>query len=80
MDRWFSPLRTSHLHVEGAAVAAKLVGCHKLHLSDVSTLHLEQLQRVLIIVWHRHLVQAGLAGEDHSSPVEKGLGKMLLIL
>lgn len=73
MDRWIKPLPTCHVHVEGAAVAAVLVGGHKHHLSNVSTPHLEQLQHVLVVIWHCHLIQAGLAGQDSSPPAEKCL-------
>jgi len=47
---------TCHLHIEGAAVASILIGGHKRHLSNVSTLHFQQLQRVLVIIWHCHLI------------------------
>lgn len=61
-------LSTCHLHGEGAAVVAVLVGGHKGHFSCVIAPHLEQLQRVLVIVRHRHVTQAGLAGQNHSPP------------
>lgn len=64
---------TCHLHNEFAAVTAILIGGHKLHLSDVSTLHFQQLQRVLVVIWHCHLIQAWLVGQDHSSPGNKSI-------
>ncbi len=66
-------LPTCHLHGEGAGVAAELVGGGEHHLSHISTLHFEQLQRVLVVVWHCHLVQARLVGEDRSPPTQQCL-------
>lgn len=62
------PLPTCHLHGERAAVVAVLVGGHKSHFSHVITPHLEQLQCVLVIVRHRHVVEAWLAGQNCSLP------------
>lgn len=66
-------LPTCYLHIEGAAVTAILVGGQKHHLADVSSLHFEQLERVLVVIWHCHLVQAWLAGQNGSPPAEKYL-------
>lgn len=71
MDGLMVRMPTCYLHIEGAAVAAMFVGRHKRHLSNIRTLYFKQLQRVLVIVWHRHLIHTWFTGQYRSLSVEK---------
>lgn len=71
MTQQLELLPTCHLHSEGAAVTSIFIGGQKGHLTNVRTPHFQQLQRVLVVIWHGHFIQAWFVGQGHSFPEDK---------
>lgn len=61
---------TCHGQLKRAEVAAKLVAGRDHQLTDVSALDSLELQGVLIVVWHAHLVHPRSVEQHHPPPGE----------
>ena len=61
---------TCHSQLEGAEVAAKLVGSRDDQLAGVCTPDPLDLERVLVVIRHAHLIHPWLVQQHHPTPGE----------
>lgn len=66
---------TCHGQLKRAEVAAKLVAGRDHQLADVCASDPLELQGVLIVVWHAHLIRARFVDQHHPPPDEDGANK-----